>query len=284
MSEIIYLNASEVSIFINKNKYKDSRHLFLNILRNQYGHLYDECVNQNVKKEVVRNINTMETINFSVDIHKKDVLELSRLKLENNISEYTSKYEDIKNKILEDVIEIDKIDNEGEKVYKNEKGMDKLHKDMVDILEERITMSAGTLSENIILNNIESNMNTQINDRNNAIKYIYIDLNDGYKLKIGGRVDGVTNGVLVEVKKRKNKLFNYIPDYEMIQVQVYLEMFNINNCIFVEEYSNNTVRYDIGRNSNEWISIKSDLIKYGNMFIDILKDKEKMASFIHSCI
>ena len=127
-------------------------------------------------------------------------------------------------------------------------------------------------------------MNTQINDRNNAIKYIYIDLNDGYKLKIGGRVEGVTNGVLVEVKKRKNKLFNYIPDYEMIQVQVYLEMFNINNCIFVEEYSNNTVRYDIGRNSNEWISIKSDLIKYGNMFIDILKDKEKMASFIHSCI
>lgn len=282
MKKIIYLNASDIALFINKHKYEKSTNTVLKILKTQYYELYNNCIENNIEKEIVDNLQTNDIINTSINNHKSDIFELSKLKLENNSKEYSVEYESVRNRIVNDIVETTKVNNES--YIKNEKIINKIQKDTIEKLNENITMASGTISETRIINKIETNMNIEIKDRNDKIKYIYIDLMNSFKLKIGGKVDGITDGKLVEVKKRKNKLFKHVPDYELIQVQTYLEMFDIQSCIFVEEYKNDSFIHNIERDNKKWENIKSELINHGNSFVDMLNNKDKMIEFIQNCI
>ena len=53
---------------------------------------------------------------------------------------------------------------------------------------------------------------------------------------IGGKIDGIDRGrnVLIEIKNRVNRLFKRLPSYEMIQVQTYLQLLNMDKAILVE--------------------------------------------------
>lgn len=53
---------------------------------------------------------------------------------------------------------------------------------------------------------------------------------------IGGKIDGVTKDrkILVEIKNRVNRLFGKLPSYEMIQVQTYLHLLNLDKAFLVE--------------------------------------------------
>lgn len=53
---------------------------------------------------------------------------------------------------------------------------------------------------------------------------------------IGGKIDGITKDrkTLVEIKNRVNRLFRVIPQYEFIQVQMYLQLLGLDKAILVE--------------------------------------------------
>lgn len=53
---------------------------------------------------------------------------------------------------------------------------------------------------------------------------------------IGGKIDGITRDrkTVVEIKNRVNRLFRTIPDYEAVQIQMYMELLNIDKAILVE--------------------------------------------------
>jgi hypothetical protein len=53
---------------------------------------------------------------------------------------------------------------------------------------------------------------------------------------IGGKIDGITRDrkILVEIKNRVNRLFGKLPSYEMIQVQTYLHLLNMDKAFLVE--------------------------------------------------
>ncbi|AGE56286.1 hypothetical protein PBCVNEJV1_405R [Paramecium bursaria Chlorella virus NE-JV-1] len=57
-----------------------------------------------------------------------------------------------------------------------------------------------------------------------------------FEYSIGGKIDGITRDrkVLVEIKNRVNRLFGKLPNYEMIQVQTYLHLLDMDKAFLVE--------------------------------------------------
>lgn len=75
-----------------------------------------------------------------------------------------------------------------------------------------------------------------------------------YKYQLGdcvrlvGRIDGRLENdeeTIVEIKNRRNRLFNRIPEYEMVQIHVYMFLTGARKCFFIERYNNSTKTYTV---------------------------------------
>ena len=75
---------------------------------------------------------------------------------------------------------------------------------------------------------------------------------------ICGKVDRIEENdddgsrVLVEIKNRTNRLFGRVVEYEMVQVQVYLHMLNLNKARLVEQFNDQVESHDIDRDDVMW--------------------------------
>jgi hypothetical protein len=67
-----------------------------------------------------------------------------------------------------------------------------------------------------------------------------------------GRIDGFRNGRLVEVKNRLHRLFEAVPEYERIQIQIYLEMLKLPEATLLQYYGGQSKETIIGRDQLWW--------------------------------
>lgn len=85
---------------------------------------------------------------------------------------------------------------------------------------------------------------------------------------IMGRVDRIEerpdgSKVLVEIKNRANRLFNSVPEYEFIQIQVYLQMLGLVHARLVEQYNNQVKSHDVDRDEETWTNeLLPELVKF----------------------
>jgi len=70
--------------------------------------------------------------------------------------------------------------------------------------------------------------------------------------RIEERPDG--SRVLVEIKNRANRLFNSVPEYEFIQIQVYLHMLGLVHARLVEQYNNQVKSHEVNRDEETWVN------------------------------
>lgn len=70
--------------------------------------------------------------------------------------------------------------------------------------------------------------------------------------RIEERPDG--SRVLVEIKNRANRLFNSVPEYEFIQIQVYLQMLGLVHARLVEQYNNQVKSHEVNRDEETWVN------------------------------
>jgi hypothetical protein len=61
----------------------------------------------------------------------------------------------------------------------------------------------------------------------------------GPEWAISGRVDGFRHGVMIEIKNRKNKIFDPLPDYDYVQVQTYCQITDQPYIILIQCLSKN---------------------------------------------
>ena len=77
---------------------------------------------------------------------------------------------------------------------------------------------------------------------------------------VTGRIDRLEeqpdgSRVLVEIKNRTNRLFRRVVEYEMVQVQVYLQMLGLVRARLVEQYNNQVLSHSIDRDEEFWTNI-----------------------------
>jgi hypothetical protein len=70
--------------------------------------------------------------------------------------------------------------------------------------------------------------------------------------------------MIVEVKKRQNHLFRSVPDYEFIQIQLYMWIFDAKKCLFREKYNDESWSVTIDYDPICVNLIKQKLVDFGN--------------------
>jgi hypothetical protein len=119
-------------------------------------------------------------------------------------------------------------------------------------MKKMIYTNHGTRSEDTTADLDESKLYTD--DTFYSFKVTSIE---GTTYEIVGRIDRYQleedgSKTLVEIKNRTRGLFKKVRDYEMIQVQTYLQMLDLSKARLVEQYNNERLSYNIQRNQEQW--------------------------------
>lgn len=110
---------------------------------------------------------------------------------------------------------------------------------------------------------------------------------------IGGKIDGITKDrkTLVEIKNRVNRLFRIIPQYESIQIQMYLQLLGLDKAILVEclKTKEHSVLHEdvnvisVNRNSVNWeADIAPRLEGFVDFVIRLINDEELQNKYLKS--
>jgi hypothetical protein len=134
----------------------------------------------------------------------------------------------------------------------------KLPESVKKISNSYINKERGIREESKIVNSFEEKTNSIVTDRNNCTYSGRIE-----DIKIFGRIDGYSekNG-LIEVKHRRNRLFNKIPVYEKVQCEVYMILLDIDKCTHIERYDGKDVVTEYSSDIKLIQKIKAGLEEY----------------------
>lgn len=140
--------------------------------------------------------------------------------------------------------------------------------DMKSLLQEAVQKKRGRDEEEEVINDAEKRLNIKIAERNTKFGYF-----NGRNYVILGRVDGVSEDDIVEVKTRRN-WFSAPPEYDLVQLRVYLRIFDKPRGILIEENRDRgQTRETVVENSDdEWLKIDQRLFECADKLAKVSSD------------
>jgi hypothetical protein len=90
-------------------------------------------------------------------------------------------------------------------------------------------------------------------------------------VKIGGRVDGISEGKLVEVKCRQNRIFKYLPDYEFVQITCLMHLTKLPVCDLVQKLGDKVQVTQYTFDEKKWYDIKLGCIHFAQQVQMLLR-------------
>jgi hypothetical protein len=126
-----------------------------------------------------------------------------------------------------------------------------------------ISVNRGIRAESKIVDAHEQTINSIISDRNEKMRYLTIG-----GVRIGGKPDGIdrTKGTLIEVKHRRRRFLGF-PEYEAIQCEVYMRVFDLKKCTMVEHYDGESRSHVLERCEDRWGRIDRGLQSFKTKYI-----------------
>ena len=86
-------------------------------------------------------------------------------------------------------------------------------------------------------------------------------------LHIRGKIDGaLDDGTVVEHKRRQTRLFHSVPEYERVQVHVYMHMTGAPRAILVESYCEAQASHTVEWDAEFWGVILDRLDRFATAF------------------
>ena len=101
-------------------------------------------------------------------------------------------------------------------------------------IEQDTRMKRGNIRENKALDVTEKKLNINITDRNSQMYRTELLKTDKYEVILIGKVDGMSDGKIVETKNRRSRFFDKIPNYEKVQMECYMFLTDKKSCIHIE--------------------------------------------------
>ena len=140
-----------------------------------------------------------------------------------------------------------------------------------EFITSTINKSRGIKNEDKIIKDYNNKNQTYVTDNNSKFyRYKLFEDLKKYNINIVAKIDGLDKGCLIEVKNRRNRLFNKIVEYEKVQLEIYLRILDITDAKLVENYNNTFVEHIYTRDDNFWNLIKERLYDFLDNFIDTL--------------
>ena len=255
-TKTINLVASELSKITGHNKFEDPKKTLDTILlRNGLSDVY--VCKSNVEEQLL----------------KLDKKELPKIKKELKMDENSSLKE------VEKVIKKQVINTSLDKDIKeceSRKNLDEilisrptLKKYLESSIKNDLQMRRGNVKEAKNLNITQKKEDIVIKKRNSKIynKILYESPDGKYSINIRGKVDGITDDTIVETKNRAKRLFNKIPEYELVQIEAYMFLTGLNKAIHVECYDDEQIKTDYKHNDEFWEECCVKIIDYVSKLI-----------------
>jgi len=112
-------------------------------------------------------------------------------------------------------------------------------------IKQDLRMRRGNIKENANLDQIQKKKGITIQQRNSKMYTKELYRGDRYCLIVRGKVDGVSDGTIVETKNRTRYLFNELRDYERVQLEAYMFLTGLEDALLTEHYNDesNCIQY-----------------------------------------
>jgi len=168
------------------------------------------------------------------------------------------------NSRAKDSAEVQKIYAEAlEKVNSDTKLNATQKAEVVEHLRSKVYTTHGTRSEDKTAEKVAVAEGVKWTKDNSFYTYDVCEIGTD-KFVVVGKIDRIEerpdgSKVLIEIKNRTNRLFGRVVEYEMIQVQMYLQMLGLVHARLVEQYNTQVLSHDITRDEEMW----SNVIKPG---------------------
>lgn len=90
---------------------------------------------------------------------------------------------------------------------------------------------------------------------------------------IGGRIDGIRDGELIEIKNRKSQLYDPLPNYDVLQLQCYMQLLDVQRATMIQCLSQSdgqvhTKETVVQRDDATW---KNTVLPELQVFVDTLR-------------
>jgi len=131
--------------------------------------------------------------------------------------------------------------------------------EVIEHVRSKVYTTHGTRSEDKTSDKVETDTGVKL-VKDNSFYNLNVAEIRGHKFVVCGKIDRIEerpdgSRVLVEIKNRTNRLFRRVVDYEMVQVQVYLQMLGLVRARLVEQYNNQVLSHDIDRDEEFWDNV-----------------------------
>ena len=147
-------------------------------------------------------------------------------------------------------------------------------REVIEHIRSKVYTTHGTRSEDKTADTVEKTEGVKLIRDDNFYTLPVCEIFEN-KYVICGKVDRIEerpdgSKVLVEIKNRTNRIFGSVPEYEFIQVQVYLQMLGLVHARVVEQYNNQVLSHDVTRDEEFW---KNKVIPGLKEFCEELNEK-----------
>jgi len=212
--------ASQAAACINENKFKKIADAVETFWNRADTHSYKEAMRRN-------KILTNEEIVEKVEKNHPKIATLLKVasKEEHTSTEVAQKYA--------------KLANELEKYADDNYFSDDIAAVVDDAIRKTAYTTYGNVAEMDVFRYIRDVLHIDIVEDPSFYKDTLGSVSTKYgtfEFCIGGKIDGITRDrqILIEIKNRVNRLFNKVPSYEMIQIQTYLHLLDLDKAFLVE--------------------------------------------------
>jgi hypothetical protein len=224
----VILKASDVAAIIGRNRYKPRQEVFDELWKKYSPDTFKgKTKNDRAHEALSFSSEAQQVLENSVEIRAKDSKEVQKIFSQ-----------------AKDLINFDSKLSDSQK------------SEVIDHLRSKIYTTHGTRKEDTTSDIVETTEKVTLRRDD---KFYNIDICEigEHKFVVCGKVDRVEekedgSKVLVEIKNRTNRLFKQVVEYEMVQVQVYLQMLGLIHARLVEQYNNQVMSHPITRDEEMW--------------------------------
>jgi len=122
-----------------------------------------------------------------------------------------------------------------------------------DLGEQHVRMALGTVDESSILERAKQLDEHLANACPASMIQGEIGKHSGGKVFVRGVADAIDKGkYVVEIKRRRNRIFETVPRYERIQIEAYMRLYDVMDGVLIESFGNEIKMHWVERDDSLW--------------------------------
>ena len=251
------VQSSEVSGLIGRNKYCPREQAILKFIKR---------MNYNNFKRILRIINVREVYEIATELLSSGIIKDKFIEAVN-----ASSNKKLQDKLQELYKEIENTD-----YYKTKKEY------LQNEIKGRVFMKRGTKYEKKGIDQYQRKTKKKITDRNEEMIEKIVKRLPKYTIMLRSKIDGIdrANNCLIEHKNRVYELFDEIPEYEKVQLEIYMRVTGLAKCKLVQTHFDEVSEIDFVPTTQGWKKIKTELISTIAEIHNLLENEDKLKKFI----